>query len=236
MKYALFILVFVLSSFVVPQSSFAATSAPNCTPLYGGGQSCAQNDPILINKQVQNPQTKAYVDNLSATDPQYGPGQTVLFKIMINNNSKNTVSNITASDIFPSYIDYFKGSGSYDVNTRALTFAVGQLKGNETKVFYVEGHVVNKDALPQSQQARCVINQALVVANNKTSQDNSLICLTTDENPTTTTNQNVTSGGLVIHPPSQVKTTPGTGPEAFAIFGLLPLGGLGFFLRSKAKT
>jgi uncharacterized repeat protein (TIGR01451 family) len=235
MYYALFILFSLFAFLALPQVSFAST-APNCTPLYGGGQTCEQFDPLLINKTVQNPQTKGYVDNLSPTDPQYTPGQTVVFKLTINNTSNATVSKITATDILPPYITFSKGQGTYDADTKTLRFTIDQLKGNETKVFFIEGKAVAKDALPNDQQSRCVINQATVTANNKTSQDNALICLAKEPINGTTTQTQTTKGGLVIHQPAQSKTTPSTGPEALAIAALLPLGGLGFFLRFKAKT
>jgi uncharacterized repeat protein (TIGR01451 family) len=235
MHYGLFILFSLFAFLALPHVSYAA-SAPNCTPLYGGGQSCEQFDPIFINKTVQNPQTKGYVENLSPTDPQYTPGQTIVFKLTITNTGTSTVSKITATDILPPYITFSKGQGTYDEGTKTLRFTIDQLKANETKVFFIEGKVVERDALPDAQQSRCVINQATATANNKTSQDNALICLAKDPLTGSTSQIQTTKGGLVIHPPAQSKTTPSTGPEALAIAALLPLGGLGFFLRFKAKT
>ena len=36
-----------------------------CEPIYGGGQTCVSRGNIILNKAVQNPSTKQYLDNLS---------------------------------------------------------------------------------------------------------------------------------------------------------------------------
>jgi uncharacterized repeat protein (TIGR01451 family) len=238
MKYIVVLLFFLLLAY--PSKAHAA-QAPNCEQIYNGGPSCEQNDPILINKTVQNPQTKDYVDNLKEADTHYSSGQTVLFKLTITNTSDTAVANIIVNDTFPPYIDLSKGSGKYDATTKTYTFTIDQLQKKETKVYFIEGKVVSQDKLPADQSSRCVINQASVTANNKTSQDNALICL--DKTATSTpspSNGTVTKGGLIIHKPSTTKTTPSTGPEALAIIGLAPLGALGYILRkrtlSEAKT
>jgi len=45
-----------------------------------------------------------------------------------------------------------------------------------------------------------------------------------------------TKGGQKIYPPSKTKTTPSTGPEDWAFPVLFLIGGIGFWLRNKAKN
>ncbi len=211
-----------------------AAQTPNCEQIFGGGITCEQNEPITVNKQIQNPANQQYVDSLPPDAPAFKPGETVRFKLTVANTGNNSVSNIAVSDILPVYLDYAKGSGKYDAKTRTFSFTIDELAGKSNKVYFVEAKVSSADKLPNSPQISCVINQARVVANRKTSQDNVKACVTKATTPATIS---VTSkGGLPIYPPTQSKSTPETGPEALALIGLAPLGALGFYLRSKAKT
>lgn len=55
---------------------------------------------------------------------------------------------------------------------------------------------------------------------------------TNQPNPT---NPPTTKGGLPVHSPTQAKTTPPTGPEALTLIGLIPVAGMGIYLRRKTK-
>lgn len=223
---------FLLFSAVVLPSPAFAEQTPNCTPIFGGGASCEYNPPISINKQVQNPSTKNYIDSLKVTDPQYAGGQTVLFKITVTNTGNSAVNNLAVVDTLPQFIDYTKGQGKYDAATRSLSFEIEQLKGKESKVYFIEARVAAANRLPDSAQARCVINQARVTANNKTSQDNTVVCLA--KTTVAPTNPPTTRGGTRVFPPGTTRTTPDTGPAAWALAAMLPLGAFGVWLRKKA--
>lgn len=221
-----------LSVFAAP--AFAAQT-PNCEQIYGGGLTCEQNEPITINKQVQNPVNQEYVDSLPPDAVAFQPGQTIRFKLTVANTGNSNVNNITLNDIFPVYVDYAKGSGKYDAKTRTFSFTIDSLEKKSTKVFFAEAKVVSADKLPNNPQINCVINQARVESNRKTSQDNVKVCVsktTTAAAPATA--PTTSKGGLPIYPPTQSKSTPETGPEALALFGLAPIAGLGFWLRKKA--
>lgn len=271
----------------------AATA--DCQPIYGGAGACEQNSAVTINKQVKNPETNAFVENLTINNPQYQPGETIIFKIMITNTSGGTIEKFDVYDFFPQYIDYVKGDGKYDQAKKILAITVDQLKSKETKTFMIEARAADKEKLPDDPQSRCVINQVSVKANNRTSQDNTLVCIAKDgtgttfetkgdaaptaapkaavapkttatpaptrkpqptavptqkaqatpaptrkPQPTAAPKQNdqptTTKGGLPIYEPEQTTTTPDTGPEAIALPGLASLLGLGFYMRSKART
>ncbi len=232
-KFSLIIL--LLFIFTAPQVMAAQT--PNCQPIFGGGPSCEQTDPLSVNKQVQNPQTKEYVDILPTTFPTYGGGQSVLFKVTISNTSNASISKVEVRDIFPDHIDFSKGLGKFDPNTKTLLFTIDELKAKENKVFFIEGKVVTNDKLPADPKERCVINSAIASINDKRSQDNIQVCVSKTISPqTTTSNSTSTKGGLPIYAPSNTKTTPDTGPEAWALIGLLPAGALGVWLRRKTTV
>lgn len=223
-----------LALLTTPATVFAA-SLPDCQTIYGGGGSCEQNAPVTINKQVQNPESLAFVENLIPTDPQIKGGQAITFKLTITNPTNAAVNNIVVDDIFPPYITYTDGEGTYDGTDKILHITLDQLKSKEVKTFIVKGQVSANTELPNDILKLCVINQARATADNKVSQDNTLTCLKKDTTTQTTQSQ-VTRGGLRIYPTTSAKSTPKTGPEMLATLSLFPLAAFGFLLRNKAKT
>lgn len=222
-------LIFLLTifSFVIPSKSFADVS---CQPIYGGGQTCATSENILINKKVLNPSTNTLVDNLGINDPKYNPGFIVNFRLEVTNTGNTTINKVDVKDIFPQYIEFNSGPGNFDQNTKTLTFSLDNLAPNETRVSIIIGKVVTSSQLPTSGIV-CVVNQAIAVtSDNDNSQDNAQLCI---ENkipaPVVTT-----KGGFPILSPVPVGTSPSTGPESLALFSLIPTGIAGWFLRKHA--
>ena len=227
-----------------------------CQPIYGGGETCQQEGPISINKTVRNPETKEYVNNLGISDSKYMPNQNIPFQITVKNTSNKAVSNIAIKDILPPLVNFDSADGKFDPKTRTVTMNINQLKANESKTLNIQGKVASRDKFPTDQGIICEVNQAIANQNNKINQDNSQFCIQKDpllisppfytlpsispNQPFTPPNNNQpnppnTKGGLPVYPPGATKTTPPTGPEALAVFALLPAGGLGLFLRKKAK-
>lgn len=237
-------LIFTIACLLVASGlSYADTT---CQPIYGGGQTCVTAGNLLIDKKVQNPSNQLYVDNLGVNDPKYSPDQTVNFQINITNTGSQTLNKVTVKDILPSYVSYVSGPGSYDANTNTLTFETTDLKANETRTFTVTGKVASSNSIPQNQGVSCVINQAQGIVDGKASQDNAQFCIQQPTTPVSGTGPSkggviaepvipmTTKGGIKVFPPPMVTTTPATGPELFALIGLIPGAGLGFFLRKSA--
>jgi uncharacterized repeat protein (TIGR01451 family) len=204
-----------------------------CQPIYGGGINCNQDSPITINKKIQNPTTKTYIERLNLNDPKYQPGQIVPFQIILTNPGKSTISNITAKDILPAYLDYDSGDGNYDTKTKTITFSLNELKPNETKNFFYKTKTttIDKDIL-------CTINLASVTANGQTSQDNSQLCIqkpTPTPTPIVTITNNTTKGGLPVFQPKAIKKTPPTGPENLSLIAPLIAGAIGIYIRQKTQ-
>lgn len=235
MKSALFSIslftICLFTVFTVP--SFAAgTTTVECQPIYGGGQTCPQAPNIAINKQVKNPQTGSFVDNLNVNDPKFSPNQTVSFKITLTNTGNVNMASVNIRDIFPQFVNFISGPGSFDTNTKTLSFTVSNLSTNESRTFDISGKVISNDQLPDNKGIVCVVNQAIATMSTdgqQTSQDNSEFCIQKQavEQPTT-------KGGLKVFPQPQVATTPSTGPGALPLLALLPSGVLGFLLRKRS--
>lgn len=208
----------------------SAQADTSCQPIYGGGQTCIQVGNITINKLVQNPKSNDFVDNLGVNDPRYSPSSTVTFHLVVTNTGSADIAKTTAKDIFPQFVDFLSGPGSFDANTKTLTFEVKNLKAGESKTFTVTGKAANADQLPSSQGITCVVNQAIATADNGAqSSDNAQFCI---EKPVL----GVTKGGLKVLPAPSITTTPATGPEALPLALLLPGALSGIFLRNKSKN
>lgn len=239
-------------------SASAPKGAGECQPIYGGGGSCEKITQIEINKTVKNPGTQVFVDNLSVSDKKYAASQVVPFKITIKNTSKTVLTNITIKDILPEFVEFAGGIGKFDARTKTLTIALDKLNPGEARDFYVEAKVVSIEKLPSDRETVCVINQSIVTVGDKKGQDNSQFCIqrqvTTPTpgqpgqpeipgkpgvpsqpgNPSIPGNPPTTKGGIPVYPPSQVTTSPRTGPEALALIGLIPSAIGGLLLRKKA--
>ena len=232
MKKYLFSLVSIL--FLVFVSSANASSgvyggygAP-CQPVYGGGEVCISKGNILVNKTVQNPQTGAFVDNLSlSNDPRFGAEKSVTFQLTITNTGSVDFSEVTVTDVFPSYLDFVSGPGSYNQPNKTLTFKIQDLAAEEAEVFNLVAKVTSEGNLPKDQAVVCVINQVKAVSADNESNDLSQVCI---EKVIT-----VTKGGLPVLPAPVIKETPPTGPGLLSLIGLIPAALGGFYLRRKAS-
>lgn len=235
MKYSILTILATATIFLSFPNPIQAATTPNCTPIYGGGASCVQTDPITVNLQVKHPDTNQYIDNLSATEGLFEPGEAVSFRMQITNTGNRVVSDLTVNNVLPQYIDFVRGDGNFDRNTRTFRFTIDELGSEENRVYFLEGRIANRNSLPNTQQPTCVYNQVTVSFGNNVSQDNARLCIagTNGTNPTPT-RAAATKGGTTIYPPTQSGTTPETGPQAFALFALIPLAGLGLWLKKKA--
>lgn len=235
-------------------ATIVSADTTNCQPIYGGGESCEQQGNIEINKMVLDPASddtsssnEAYVENLGVSDNRYAPDEKAAFKVTITNTGNKTINTVTIKDIFPQFVTFEKATiwdpaakqekavdAKFDSNTKTVTVNLDKFEPGEDKqqVLFFRGKIVSASALPNDTGINCVVNQAFVTAENKTSQDNAQLCIQKNVLAATPA---VTKGGLPVFPPTEVKKTPPTGPEAIALFGLVPSAIAGFALRRKIK-
>lgn len=154
---------------------------------------------ILVDKMVQVPGTSNYVDNLSVSDPRYKPSEFVMFKVTITNKSTTTFGGMTAKDFVPDYLTPIEGPGSFDTNTRTLTWDAGSFGVDEQKTWYIKMQVNSQANLPADKGLFCVVNRAEASSNSTYDDDSSQLCIE-KQIPQV---QGVTT----------VVTVPATGPE-----------------------
>ena len=78
-----------------------------------------------------------FVDNLNMNDPKYSPSSTAVFQITVTNTGSGTISKTTVKDTLPNYVTFVSGPGSFDANSKVLTFEVNNLDaGNHKHLLY----------------------------------------------------------------------------------------------------
>lgn len=231
MKRLVIIVLTLIFALLVPITANAA-GAPNCTPIYGGGESCLPQDKISVDKKIKVPGSDKFVDNLTQAQAKYKAGDQITFELTITNKGKETLKEVTAIDKLPAYIIYTSGPGNFDAKTRTLSFKFNNLKPNESRKFMVIGTINNVG------KTTCVVNYTSVRSGNLKADDNSRFCLEKSEcvqgpalqQPSEPT----TKGGFpVMNAPKGMTETPATGPSSLPLLSLLPLGLAGFYIRKK---
>lgn len=214
---------------LIPSPAFAAGSehATDCSSSYGSYNSCIPVTSIVLNKTVQDPQSKAFVENLTASDAKYTPDSIVPFKITVKNTGTVTLANVTITDTLPQYLDFSSAPGTYDASAKTITIKLDKLNPGEEKVLDVQGKIASTSAFPAGVDITCLSNAASVKANGQGSNDTAQFCVQKPVGPTT-------KGGLPIYPTQPVTTTPSTGPEALPMLALIPSALGGLILRKKA--
>jgi uncharacterized repeat protein (TIGR01451 family) len=154
--------------------------AETCTTTeYGGttyGTNCIPND-LDINKQVKNPISNIFVENLTTTDATFKPGSEITYKLIIKNNSGQTFNPVNVKDILPPYLTFVAGPGTYDSATRTLSFSLENLIAGETRTVEMLVKVVPVDQFPSGKSLFCVVNVAEVRALNRFDSDSAQACL-----------------------------------------------------------
>lgn len=208
----------------------------NCRPIYGGGDTCIQAKNFTVDTRIQDPKSKNFVDNLN-NDNTFPAGSILNMAITVKNTTKNEQSGIEITNTFPQFVDFAEGNGKYDQTKRSLTFTIDKLNANESKTYLVKARVTNQENLPQN-GVSCVANLVQAKIKQEISSDNVQFCLTgtTAAKPqarTSTPAPTATNGGQQIYPKPSSSSSPATGPEAFALFALLPSGVAGYLIRKK---
>ena len=214
MKKLLFSL-FLLGIFV---ASAATSASADCQTLYGGGQTCTSFN-FTINKLVQMPNNSNFVDNLGINDPRFSPSQSINYQLIVTNTGNETIPTLNVKDNFPQFINFVSGAGSFDTNSKVLSFTISNLGAGQSQTFNLSAKTADSKTVPAG--ITCAINQASADdTHGDIDSDSAQACI-----------QNSTA----VLPAATVKTTPATGPELIPLALLFPGALGGFFLRRKSN-
>jgi hypothetical protein len=145
-------------TFAALTAGMSPVAADTCTTQYGGTQTCQPSD-LLIHKQVQNPVTGDIVDNLGSDRP-FSPSADIHFQLTIHNTSGQTFNPVTVKDVFPPYVTFIAGPGTYDAGNRTLTFTLNNLIAGETRTVAITARVVDANQFPSGSTFACENNYA----------------------------------------------------------------------------
>lgn len=158
--------------------------ADSCSGQYGQYGSCAPSMSIAVSKMVGKPDTSvtkpedaSYVDNLIPSDPRFKADQTVYYRIRVRNTSGTKLYNVTLKDFVPSYINPVQGPGTYDPNSRIITYAVGDMDANQENIYYIRMQVVNQNNLPSDKGLFCIVNKAEAYNDKTYDSSTSQLCI-----------------------------------------------------------
>ncbi len=172
----------VLASIVLLSSAIFAGNVSACS--YGSyGDNCSTPIDLTINKEVKNPITNVFVENLGSTDPTFSPGAIVTFKLTVKNASGETFSPVEVIDQFPDFLTYVSSSvqGTYDKGLRRLVMKLENLIAGETRTIDVTAKVAERSAFASDRDFFCVSNysKATAPARPNGDDDKAELCITT---------------------------------------------------------
>lgn len=132
---------------------------------------------ILIDKMVAKPNTDEYVDNLSVSDPRFAASQDVWFRVKVKNTSNQDITNVEVKDYVPSYLEPLQGPGTWDANTRIITWNAGDFAVDEEKAYYLKMAVYSQNDLPADKGLFCIVNKVDAHSDNTYDDDTSQLCI-----------------------------------------------------------
>jgi len=139
----------VVLSFTIAALLFAGATkiaADDCSVDYGGTKTCYPTD-LFINKQVQDPADGTYVENI--TTPKFSQGDTVVFKMIVKNNSNQIMNDVKVTDGVPenfeitdaqvSYTNVHSFKNLFEINSdkKNVTFYLDEMAVGQTKEMYL---------------------------------------------------------------------------------------------------
>ncbi|MCL5432380.1 MAG: DUF11 domain-containing protein [Patescibacteria group bacterium] len=160
--YLLILLFITFGAFLAGLFNFPAFADVNCVTQYGGGQTCTTTQ-LIVNKQVWDPDGKAYVDNLTLSNHHFQNGEEVDFTISVQNTGDITLTNVNFADTLPANLTWIGGD--------ALSSTIGSLAPGQTATKNIKTKVANATALI------CELNSATATSDQGSDSDTAQVCL-----------------------------------------------------------
>lgn len=236
--------------------AFSQTPTPStCPPIYNGGIVCQDAKDFSVDKKIQTPRDGSYVDKIDESEARIESGRTMIFRIEVINKTTKTLHNIAVTDTLPGFVQFIKSDSMVKQSGEKITYTIAALDAKKTNTIKIETKVGSQESLPKGSGSFCVAN--LVEAKSgftNLARDFVTFCIdrgiptpTTDRTtpvfpsgqtkggqeapaplPTQT---NITKGGQQVYPAPDTNNNPNTGPEMFALIGLIPAAAAGLWLR-----
>lgn len=140
----------ILSTFILSFAMAGAVRA-ECTTPYGGSTTCVPLD-LTINKQVQDPVTGDYVENV--TTAKFSQGDNVNFKLIVSNTSGQTLTAVKITDRMPDNLEILDVQANWTNATnsnkeyiisddkKSVEFLINDLSSGQTMDMYIMAKLV----------------------------------------------------------------------------------------------
>lgn len=160
-------------SFFVFVGTASADTQITCESGYG---TTCRTGSLELEKKVKNPQNGELVGSLNGNGANFLPGQEVFFRIEVKNSGDDTLNNVQVVDKLPEYVDFVTGPGSYDSNSRKVTWNISEIKSGDTKLFDLKVKV-SKNVPDMG--ISCLTNWAEARKDSLLAQDTAVFCIQT---------------------------------------------------------
>lgn len=166
--FLLFIVYRLLFNVSTSYAQYVTCTQYNCPGIVGQ---------LVVDKQVRNPVTGVYVDNLGLQDPHYFADNAVFFRISVQNTSTTVLTRVTVNDYLPPFLSFVSG-GSYSANNRQIVFYFDNVAPNERRSTVIQVKVNPLSTLPASKSLLCPVNRVSAYATEGgTDSDSSQLCI-----------------------------------------------------------
>jgi len=208
----------ILSFFAIAYCLLLIVPAQNALADYGNGETPAD---LTVNKEVKNPITNGFVENLGSADPTYSPDGTVTFRITVKNGSGETLNPVEVVDQLPTFLTFVGATvpSSYDAGLKRIVMKLENMIAGETRTLEVTAKISGKNTFAQNRSIFCTDNYVKVTAPARPAgdDDSADFCIQTSVAGA----QNLPVAGF---------------NDLAVLFPFLSLGGIGvFLLRVKQK-
>jgi len=179
----------ITTAFVITAATLSLNTNVVFAQNYGTGGSSPKE--MTINKEVLNPITNKYVENLTSTDPTFSPEGNVIFRFTIKNTTNANMTTITTVDSLPIYMSFVSAAlvegdketainGEVNKTDRTVTLKFDGLAAGATKTVKMTAKVDAKTAFPAGRSSFCLVNAVKTTSRNWENGDNDTaqFCLT----------------------------------------------------------
>lgn len=115
--------------------------ADDCKNSYGATIPCQPNN-LTVNKQVQDPVSGSFVDNI--TSARFTNGNTVVYRLIVENTSGETFTSVKLEDKLPDNVEYIDSfpTGTYDTTGKTVHINLGAIPAGEKRTAFIWAKVV----------------------------------------------------------------------------------------------
>ncbi len=154
----------IMAAMVITAMPTKALAKRECTPQYGGGETCVEkNGDLEVDKKIKNPKTGDFEDHIKpsgGSNPYtFGANDTINFSIVVENTGDIRIENIKLEDILPSYLKYKGGDGDGKNDNTKVVFDEFDLDPGEEEEFEFTAKIGSEGILPKDNRV-CLTNVA----------------------------------------------------------------------------